>query len=177
MPLTTTQIETERLLGLNVHGNKSRAISRPYPGGCPHKEGDILVLAYEDPQTGRPKEYAKAKIMGVMPMSFEQRSANNEHTNKLAEAEGFMDASAWATYYRGIYGGTKGTVFYRFLLNVVVPDQEVTKVDVVPRARPGGAPPAQPAPKPAPQTEGETRTLGDVDDLEQFEREMFGSAG
>lgn len=178
MPITTTLIETERLMNLNAHGLKSRAVSRIYHGKCPHNEGDVLKLAYEDPQTGKPKIYAEGLITSIAELPYEQRARESEMSNLLAQAEGFQNATAWAHHFRAIYGVKPVGMVYRFLLNIKSLDGRV--VAAVRRSE-ATKPESGEAHSSPPNIEppGEARTvgsLGDLDDLDAFDEELFGSA-
>lgn len=173
MPLTTTTVETRKIIG------GAQCLSRHYPNGCPHEVGTNLLLAFEKPdKTMQP--YAHARVMAIAVLPMGTRSVDGLG-GKLAEGEGYEDVDSWAHHFRGMYGK-------------ITEDTEVTRLQLTIRLLDGTQPVAQQSPRELDQdpnnydipkvekvklelSTGKTKTVGSVGNLDavaELETQMFG---
>jgi len=162
MPLTTTTKETRKII------KGARCVSRHYPGGCPHKEGTNLLLAFEKPNGGGMQPYAHARVMALatLPMGTRVKPGLG---SSMAEGEGYDDVESWAHHFRGMYGNISDSA-------------EVTRLQLTVRLLDGDQPADERAPAEGTgvqKVEVKTKTLGSVADLDavaELESQMFGGA-
>lgn len=173
MAIITSSVETQKIMGIEKAKGKHRshALSRCYGGVCPLNEGQKVTLSVEMKEHGKPvlKHYGTALIRSIVEMSFKMRSSDTAMSNRLAVGEGFTNAQGWGLYY-GRDGISPDAVFHRLQFDQIklVTDGALTQTG----ARTTSS--SRPSTQPQSQHVGETKTIGTVDDLDTFDRDMFG---
>lgn len=176
MAIITSPVETQKLMGIEKAGSgrRAHAVSRCYGGTCGLREGQKVTLAFETREHGRPvmKQYGMAIVRSIVEMPFSMRAADTEMANRLAIGEGFTSAQGWGLYHRKA-GQSDSTVYHRIQFDNI---QLITdgKLAQPPASAPKSAQGSRAQPAVHSQQVGETKTIGSVEDLADFDRDMFG---